>query len=43
MIKSGTTVTTPTAGNKKCNDIKSHLPITKRPEQYPWPDILRNA
>jgi hypothetical protein len=36
MIKSGTTVSTPTAGNKECNDIKSYLPITKRPEQCSW-------
>ena len=37
MINSGTTVSTPTAGNKECNDIKSYLPITKRPEVLFWP------
>jgi hypothetical protein len=43
IIKSGTTVSNPTAGNKECNDIKSHLPTTKRLEQCPWPEILKNA
>jgi hypothetical protein len=38
--KSGTTVSTPTAGNKECNDIQSHLPTTIRPEECPWPEIL---
>jgi hypothetical protein len=37
------TASTPTACNKECNDIISHLPIIKRPEQCPWPEILRNA
>jgi hypothetical protein len=40
MIKSGTTVSTPIAGNKECNDIQSHLPTT-RPEQCPWPDTQK--
>jgi len=43
IIKSGTTVSTPTAGNKEYNEITSHLPTTKRPEQCPWPEIMRNA
>ena len=43
MIKSGTSISTPTAGDKECNDNTSHLPTTKGTEQCPRPETLRNV